>query len=448
MLLRARWLVPLCSPPLRDGALLLRDGTLAAVGPWAELRAEHPDEAVKDLGESALLPGLVNAHSHLELTGLRWTLAGLPFSEWIPRLIALRREHLEPDDDEASSRLGAVEMLRAGITTLGDCTSSGAPRRAMAEAGLRGVVYQEAFAPDASRIEPALASFRRRLAEAAQEDEGRVRTGLSPHSPYASYPAFLRGTAELAAETGRPLSIHLAESEAERAFLRDGSGPIAEQRAAGPMASGLSPVEHLEREGWLALTSPVQLVHLCTASQLELDILAERSRQAGAPVLATCPRSNLRLGNGAPDPAAWTARELFWSVATDGAPSTGACDLFAELRLTARLLELGGRPAAPRDLLRRVTIEGARALGLDGDIGTLEVGKRADLVAVSLRGARFEPEGDPEAALVECAGPADVIFGCVDGEVLLDDGVLARVDEERIVALARERARRLVGATS
>jgi 5-methylthioadenosine/S-adenosylhomocysteine deaminase len=431
---------------VKDGAVLVRDGGLSAVGAFAELEREHPDEPVRDLGQAALLPGFVNAHSHLEISGLRWAMAGLLFAEWIPRLIELRMSALEPEDDEISSRLGAVEMLRAGVTSLGDCTSSGAPRAAMAEAGLRGVVFQEAFAPQEDRIEPALTLFRRRLRAAADEDESRVRTGLSPHSPYASFPALLRGTAELAAESGRPISIHLAESEAERAYLRDGSGPIARNRPAGPMASGLSPVEHLEREGWLTLGSPVQLVHLCTASESELDILAERARHPNAPVLAACPRSNLRLGNGAPDLAGWTARELPFSVATDGAPSTGACDLFAELRLAARLLELAGRPAGPRELLLRATLAGARALGLQDEVGTLEPGKRADLTAVSLAGARFEPEGDPEAAVLESASPADVVFTMVDGEALFENGALTRLDEERIRDQARERAARLARA--
>jgi len=445
VLLRARWLLPVSSPPIQDGAVLVRDGVLAAVGPREELERAHPGESARDLGEAALLPGLVNAHSHLEITGLRWALAGLPFAEWMPRLVSLRRGALEPADDEVSSLLGATEMTRAGVTTLGDCTSTGAPRTAMLEAGLRGIVFQEAFALEPSATQAALGVLQRRLEEAGDEDESRVRTGLSPHSPYTACPDFLQACGELAEVEGRPLSIHLAESEAERAYLRDGSGPIGALRPAGPMASGLSPVEHLEREGWFGLTTPVQLVHLCTANELELDILSERARHPGGPVITACPRSNLRLGNGAPELAAWMDRDLPWSLGTDGAPSTGSCDLFAEMRLAARLLELGGRPADPRTLLRRVTLDGARALGLDEKIGSLEVGKRADLIAVSLEGARFEPEGNAEAALVEAAGPADVIFSAVDGEVLLENDELTRIDEQRVVHRARERAERLAG---
>lgn len=443
MLLRARWLLPISSPPMRDAALLVRDGAIGALGPFDELRAAHPEVELRDLGDCALLPGLVNSHAHVEITGLRWALAGLPFSEWIPELVRLRREVLEPVDDEVSAELGALESLRAGITTLGDCSCSGAPAPAMRQAGLRGVVFREAFSPSQEGVGAALAEMRGFVESAGDEDESRVRTGLSPHSPYTAVPDFLRAVGELAAETGRPLSVHVAESEAERAYLRDGTGPISRMRAAGPVATGLSPVEHFERLGWLQLPVPVQLVHLCTASELELDILAERQRHPGAPRLTACPRSNLRLGNGTPALAAWSSRELSWNLATDGAPSSGSCELFSELRLAARLLEQAGRPAPPAELLRRVTIEGARALGLEDSIGSLELGKRADLVAVSLDDARFEPEGDPESAIVECASPADVVFACVDGEVLLEDGQPTRIDSERVRARARERAERL-----
>lgn len=446
MLLRARWLLPLTAPPLRDGALLVRDGAVETLGPATELAAAHPDEPVRDLGDAALLPGLVNAHSHLEITHLRWALQGLPFSEWIPRLVELRRERLEPADDEASSELGAAEALRAGITCLGDCASSPAPAAALRAARLRGRVYREAFALSEEQVRPALEAWARLVAEAAAEDDELVTTGLSPHSPYTAAPSLLQAAAGLASETGLPLSIHVAESEAERAFLRDGSGPIGENRRArglGWPPSGLTPVEHLAAAGWMELDVPVQLVHLTTAGELELDLLAERARHPGSPVAVACPRSNLRLGNGAPALGAWQVRELPWCLGTDGAPSAGACDPWAEMRLAARLLELAGRPAPPRELLLRATLHAARSLDLDSEVGSLEPGKRADLIAVSLEGPRFEPEGDPEAALLECAGPGDVRFVAVDGEVLLEGGAPTRLDEERIVARARERAARL-----
>jgi 5-methylthioadenosine/S-adenosylhomocysteine deaminase len=446
MLWLARWLVPVSSPPVREGGLLVRDGTIVEAGPAEGLRAAHPEEPVRDLGAAALLPGFVNAHSHVEITGLRRALAGLPFAAWIPRLVRLRREVLEPVDDAISSELGAAEAVRAGVTCLGDCTATGAPAAALRAAGLRGVVYQEAFALTEDQAPEALRALRTRLAEAELEDESRVRCGLSPHSPYTAAPDLLRSVAALAAETGRPLSIHVAESQAERDFLRDGTGPIGDDRRArglGWTPGGLGPVEHLAAAGWLELGVPVQLVHACRAGAEELDLLAEHRDRPVPPVLTACPRSNLRLGNGAPSLAAWSERGLPWGLGTDGAPAAGTCDPLSELRLAARLLELDGRPESPRQLLARATLEAARALGLATAIGSLEPGKRADACAISLAGARFEPDGDPEAAVVDAAGPADVVFVAVDGEPLLEDGRLVRHDEERLAARARERARRL-----
>ena len=215
MLLRARWILPLSSAPIADGALLLRGGQIADIGPAAAMLGRHRAETIQDLGEAALLPGLINVHSHLELGLLRGLLVDLPFFAWIRTVVKIQREAFLPSDHDLASRVGAAEMLRAGITCVADCSASGAPLDALLSAWLRGIVHQEVFAPERSWLAEAVPTLERRLdalSARAASSSGRVRVGVSPHSPYMACPALLDIAARIACDRGLPLSIHLAES--------------------------------------------------------------------------------------------------------------------------------------------------------------------------------------------------------------------------------------------
>lgn len=443
MLLRARWVLPISSEPLEDGAVLVRSGRIEDVGPHRAVSTRHPGERVRDLGNAALLPGLINAHSHLEITVLRGFLGGLPFFPWIRRLVRLKAEALGSEEQLFSSLLGAAEMIRAGITCVGDCTESGTSFDALAASGLRGVVFQEVFAPTPERVEGAMADLRGRVEALGAMSTDRLRPGVSPHSPYMACPELLTAAGRLAEEHGLPLSLHLAESPAELSFLRDGTGAIADhhrQRGWALPPPGRTPTDAVEEAGWLDLPVPVQLVHLTCITREDLDRLARGVAQGARLGVVACARSNAALGNGLPDLHALAACGAPWAVATDGAPAVGRCDLFAELQFTRLLGSRDGRPmAGAADLLRRVTLEAARTLGLEDAVGSLERGKQADLVAVSLEGAHCEPMTDPAALLVDRAGPSDVVLTMVGGDVLLDGGDLKTIDEERVVRRCRER---------
>ena len=148
--------VPVASAPIADGALLLRGGRIEDIGPAAAMLGRHRDETVQDLGDAALLPGLINVHSHLELGLLRGLLVDLPFFPWIRAVVKIQREAFLASDHDLASRVGAAEMIRAGITCVADCSASGAPLEALLSAGLRGIVHQEVFAPDRSWLAEAL----------------------------------------------------------------------------------------------------------------------------------------------------------------------------------------------------------------------------------------------------------------------------------------------------
>jgi 5-methylthioadenosine/S-adenosylhomocysteine deaminase len=421
--LAARWVLPMDGPPIAHGAVLVgADGRIAAVGP--EPRVPRPPLAVtRHLGAVALLPGLVNAHAHLELTALRGLVRDLPFPRWIATLRRVK-DALAADHALAAARWGVLEGFAAGITTLGDTGSTGAAARAMADLGARGVAYQEVFGPDPAHCAKSLAGLEAALDDLARWGSERVRIGVSPHAPYTVSEPLLAAVAGLARARGLPLAMHLAESPEEAAFVRDGAGPFAEALARRGIAvapRGASPVQWAFAAG-LDGVRPL-VIHCVTAGPEDFGLIAG----AGATV-AHCPLSNATLGHGRADLPGMRRAGLTVGIGTDSVAAGGGLDLFAELRAAA-----AGRDLSPGELLRLVTSDAARALGVAG-AGVLAPGAWGDLVAVSLRRPAFEPHADPELAIASTASASDVVATWVAGRLVYERGRWPGVD----VAAARE----------
>lgn len=418
----ARWIFPVSAPPIRDGALLVdRAGRIAAVGPTAAVPT--PEDAVGiDLGDAALLPGLVNVHGHPELSIVRGLLDDLPFHRWIPALNRIKhRAALEPEDWDVAARWTCVEALAAGITTIGATEDSGAALDALVEAGMRGVVYQEVFGPAPERAAESLAALKRKVEALRRRETDRVRVGVSPHAPYTVSDPLFRGTAEYALAEALPLAVHAAEAEAEDRLVRAGDGPFADGLRARAIATpprGRSTIELLDRLGVLR-TRPL-LIH-CVRVDAE-----DRARIAGAgAAVAHCPAANARLGHGVAPLAELLDQRVPVGLGTDSVASNNRLDIFEEARLAqlfqrARLCS--GCLLTADELLRLATLDGARVLGLDGRIGSLEPGKDADLCAVSLAGAHVIPVHDPVSSLFHAARGPDVVLTAVQGRVLFRDG--------------------------
>ena len=396
--LSADWVVPVDGPPIERGAVAIGDdGLIAAVGTAAELGdGERFDEAV-------ILPGFVNAHSHIEYAAYAGFGDGLPFPPWIGLHIR-RKSRLDASEMEAIARLGAADCLGSGITTVGDCSFSGAAATACAELGLRAIIYLEVFGEDAGALDR-FDELRSRVATAFSD---RVRVGISPHAPFTC-------TTEVYAacvERGLPLATHLSESEAELEYLLTGQGPWESlgEYLVPPLGGPAIPA--LAETG--ALAPGTVAAHCVHVTPEDIALLA--SRGVG---VAHCPRSNALLGCGVAPLAALRDAGVPVAIATDSPASTPSFDMFDELRaavMLARARERRPDALLATDALELATLGGASVLGLEDEIGSLTPGKRADLTVLSLAGSPFIPWEDPVSASVLGGSPGRIVATLVDGD--------------------------------
>jgi cytosine/adenosine deaminase-related metal-dependent hydrolase len=409
----AAWLINPDVPPVAGGALLVRNGLVAATGTLAELKG-HYQAPVIDHHDCAILPGFVNAHTHLDLTHfpswrLRTHVDYNPrlFSDWIIQLIKITRG-LHEEDFRASLVEGMRKCIESGTTAVGDIVSRYDLVAAYDVPPIRGRLFFEALGHD-----PAL--FHKRLERAlsaANDMHGEhLLTGLSPHTPYTTAEANLPAIRDAALSRNLPLAVHISESVAESDFIFDTSGPLAtefypfvgwDQYLVPPRHC--SSTELLDRQGMLTpATLAVHCVHINLAD-------AQILKQRGVTV-CLCPRSNETLDVGRAPLALFRKLAIPLALGTDSLASNDSLSLWDEMRFA---LNQFSEELSPADLLRMVTSGGAVALGLADSLGSLEVGKRADFQVISHVG------GVEKSLLERVIGQgkiADVYLGGLSGAV-------------------------------
>jgi cytosine/adenosine deaminase-related metal-dependent hydrolase len=374
VILAADWVIPVDGPPIRAGAVRIEGGTIAEVGP----AGSHADERFEG---AVILPGLVNAHTHLEYAAMAGFGDGMAFGPWIEDHIR-RKAATGADDSVEQARAGAAACLRCGVTTIADCSYSGAVADAAAEAGLRAIVYLEAFsdwadleARTAARIDAATAT-------------NLVQPGISPHAPFTVTLDDYRMLVGLARERGLPVATHLLESARETIHL-------------DALADILGP--------------DTVAIHLVFADPSDIELMATRDIPA-----VHCPRSNALLGCGiAPLPELLSAGVRV-GLGTDSPSSAIDFDMWAEMRaaiMHARA-RLGRADAiSARTALDLATTGGAAAIGLGALTGTLTPGKAADVCVLDLTGSSFLPWDDPVTAAVYGGSCDRVALTMVNGEI-------------------------------
>jgi 5-methylthioadenosine/S-adenosylhomocysteine deaminase len=434
----ARWVLPITQPPIENGTVVESDGVITYVGP----RAAAPPGDDYELGDAILLPGLINTHTHLELTAMRGFLEDCRFTEWIDKLRQSRNEVMNDEMLLDSARFGVMEGLVAGITTYADTCSSGVAMRAMKELGVRGIMYQEVFGPDPAQSDAAMRELEDRIEKLQLEQTDLVTLGVSPHAPYTVSDPLYRAAAEFANKRRLPLAMHIAESRAEYDIVANARGDFAERwerRGIAVTRRARSPIELLDRQG--ALDRGPLLIHCVRVDDADIEIMARRRC-----AVAHCPASNAKFGHGIAPLLPLVAAGIRVGIGSDSVASNNRMDILDE----ARLAVLIHRAATQRhdafgahQALELATIGGARALGIDSRVGSLEAGKDADLAAFRTDIARTTPLGDPCSAAIFALPGRSAELVTVRGRVLVDhgrsrsgDGALAQRVREIGTALA------------
>src|ERR671921_468857 len=379
-------LMPISSPPLRDGAVLVREGRIEAVGDLTDIGRENPGAEVRFFPNNTIIPGAVNAHAHL---GFRREDApeGGTFSEWLASLIE-RLPEKEAWTDRAA-RDCAREAIEAGTTYMAESSPYGECLPQLAESGMAGTVYAEFFPHEIGAPEEAVEFIFGKARELGEGLPDRVNAHVSVHSPYTVDPESSRLAALRTREMGWTLAIHLSESPEEVEFVKSGAGGLADIFGRNEWGgAGVSPVRYAQS---IELLVPETIAaHLATGvSEEDIRILA----QAGA-AAAHCPRSNDFLGCGVSPVPEMIERGIRVGMGTDGLWSSPSMNLFEE---TLFAVELHGMSGA--DGLKLATLGGARALGIEAETGTLDAGKWADLAVVETS----QEDGDPEREVLEAA---------------------------------------------
>ena len=405
MIIPARWIFPVTSVPLHNHAVIVEAGRIREIRP---LRISDPDP-----GEYCLLPGFVNAHTHLAYTGLRNLFDALPFFAWIRKLTEIKLS-LSREDVILSTQLGISECLRNGITTVADMSDLEDSVEVLSAAPLRGIFYWEVFGVEKDAADRTWNDLDRRYDQLETKfSSDRLRIGISPHASYTVRPELYSRIADWAIKRQVPVSFHLSESRAEEDFIREKKGVIADflrERALDWGMLGSSSIQHVYKTG-IFKTKPV-IAHAVHASEDDLDIL-----QASGVAVAHCPKSNAKFGHGIAPIQTMTEKGICVAIGTDSAASNNRFDMIEEIRfaLFQQRSRYQKHILTEQKMLEMMTIDGARALQMEKDIGSLETGKFADLALVRIP-SHYSSADQVLNHLIYSASGSDVLKTFISGK--------------------------------
>ena len=425
MLLSAKYVFPITADPIPGGAVLVRDNKIVDIGAFEKLKYRYPDEEVVDFGLAAIMPGFVDLFTKLDMSVMRGVVADEPYMKWMLSILN-KAQNLEARDWYDSAVLGGLDAISAGITTIADMTATSAQLHAVKKVGLRAVIYKEIGAMDKMRIDHAMHTAQRDIDEWRQEADDLIRIGVAPAPIYVNHPEIFRRINELAIKEDLPVAMRLAGSKEEYNFVMYGSSMFSvdtmDIEARGYveippwLPFGVTPIRYALN--WGAFDSPnVMLVQAVQVTDEDIQKL-----RAHDVAICTCPRANAQLGMGVAPLNEFLKAGLRVGLGTDSPAATESTDMLSEMRM-GMLLHRAHDTRHFLDsatLLEMATIGGARALRLDDKIGSLEIGKLADVIAVDLSRSHQSPEINPISALVNTCNTSEILMTMVNGKILYE----------------------------
>ncbi len=440
-ILCADYVLPISAEVIENGAAAIDKTRIVAVGTRREIVEKYNEAQVENFGEAVIMPGLVNCHSHLEITAMRGFLDDVEndFYSWLMKLTTTRAEKLTDSDIKIAALAGALEGARAGVTCFGDIGRFGvAGFEALKTNGLRGLIYQETeFSPDDATAEDDFAKLKDKFLSLKETETALVKVGLSPHAPYTVSRRLFEKITEYALAENVKVSIHAAESNQERDFFSTGEGFFAalyQKLNLDWKHPAKSPIRYLADIG--VLQSKPLLAHCVKVSDDDIKLIAESHSR-----IAHCPKSNAKFGHGLAPLEKFLDAKISVGFGSDSVASNNVCDILEEARfaaLSARNVLDKKRFLTEREIIETTTLGGAKALGLEREIGSLETGKQADLIVVSLSNIAQQPVHDVYSAILYASNARDVKMTMVAGEEIYRDGTILKVDEAEIKARMKE----------
>jgi 5-methylthioadenosine/S-adenosylhomocysteine deaminase len=404
---------------LKNFSLAIEDGAIVEIAKDIKGEADFVIHARNKI----VMPGLINTHTHAAMTLFRGSADDLPLMQWLQEEIWPVEAKLEPKHVYAGSLLACLEMLSSGITCFNDMYYYlEEVARSVAESGIRGVLsYPLLDIAGEEQGEKLLSEAEKGLRDYGNKDS-RIKVFLGPHAPYTCSKELLLKAKELAEEYNTGIHIHVSETKEEvESFIKD---------------KGMRPFEYLDAIGFLG--DNVLAAHAVHVSREEIELMRKRSVK-----VAHNPVSNMKLAAGIAPVAEYAKAGITVSLGTDGAASNNTLDLFEEMKTCALLQKITTRDASAlpaHEVLEFATINAARALGLDKEIGSLEVGKRGDVIIVDMQKPHLKPMSNPISHLVYAARGSDVSTVIVDGKVIMHEGSFRTLDVAEVCKFAEEEA--------
>jgi 5-methylthioadenosine/S-adenosylhomocysteine deaminase len=437
----AKFVLPISSKPIEKGSIFIEDDKIIAVGETSEILKVFPSVENKDFGEVVLMPCFINTHSHLELTSLRGYLDHLEndFTAWLITLSKVRGEILTQADIKTFALLGVTEGIRAGVSFFADIGRfAQAGFEALKQAKIRGISYQETeFSPKNETAKEDFQKLKEKFLSLRENETNLVKTGISPHAPYTVSSKLFEEITNFALSENVKLTIHAAESLDEQNFLLNGNGTFAkmyEKFGLTWQTPKVSTIQYFKRLGVLQ-TKPL-LAHCVYANDEDIETIFETETS-----IVHCPKSNAKFGHGIAPLEKFIDKKLKFGFGSDSVVSNNSCDILEEARfatLLARTREDKKRLITAEEVLYSATLGGAKAVGLDSQIGSLEIGKQADFIAVSLKNLAQQPVHDIYATLLFATTSREIESMYIDGEEIFADGKCLTLDETELFCKSKE----------